>query len=248
MDITCNARVRISTIFIFWNTYSFSVVGLLVDLCVYVCFYEWGLKPRPCAFSALSQPLRGNPAPSPLFLVLCKTYGGLCSLHCALGSPIWLTVLGNVFLRPSIHSLFTPFCIWVTTVVLSIPLKPLMASRMPKIMGAFPSICGFFYSTSIYVAVNGQILPQWLLLISRLLVAWMSGPLSTKRCTSVSLLLMALGADTPLLQTFCLRIQDVLHSLLQIAPFSPCLFLLSKWLNRAPKSSAVFFCPFVLVL
>lgn len=214
-----------------------------------ICVFLWmGTKTKALCILSIVSAIEGEPGPKSSFLVLCKTYRGLCSLHCALGSPIWLTVLGNVFLRPSIHSLFIPFCIWVTTVVLYIPLKPLMASRMPKIMGAFPSICGFFYSTSIYVTVNGQILPQWLLLISRLLVAWMSGPLSTKRCTSVSLLLMALGADTPLLQTFCLRIQDVLHSLLQIAPFSPCLFLLPKWLNRAPKSSAVFFCPFVLVL
>lgn len=67
MDITCNDRIRVSTLFIFLSPYNILIVGLLIVLCVYVCFYKWGLKPRPCAFSALTQPLRGTPAQSLFF-------------------------------------------------------------------------------------------------------------------------------------------------------------------------------------
>lgn len=55
-----------------------------------------------------------------------------------------------------------------------------------------------------------------------------------------SLLLMALGAAVPPLETFCLHIQDVLHSLLQIAQFSPCLVLLFKGLSSVTEGITVF--------
>lgn len=139
--ITCNDRIRVSTIFTFLNPYNFLIVGLLIVLCVYVCFYKWGLKPRPCAFSALTQTLRGTPDQSSFFWLFIKPMGiVLTSLY------IWLlmydcTLKHFPFVPSSI--LTSPFSEFESPLCFFLFLCHGWLRGMSQFMGAFPSVCAF---------------------------------------------------------------------------------------------------------
>lgn len=118
VDITCNDRIRVNTIFIFLSPYNILIVGLLIVLCVYVFLYS------PKSFFPLA---------------LYKTYGRYTDFMVHLVNHVWL-YSETLSLCPSIHSHFSFFWIWVTTVVLSVSLSHQWFHSMSQLMGAFPSV------------------------------------------------------------------------------------------------------------
>lgn len=202
----------------------FLIVGLLIALCVCVSFYKWGLKPRPCAFSALTQPLRGTPAQSPFFWLFIRPMGFVLTLL-----YIWLvmyecTLKHFPFVPPSI--LTSPFSEFESPLWFFL----FLCHRWLHGMSQFMAACAFLCPSSVSVTVNDQVLLQLLLLIKLLWLEWVhlfprSVAMIERHCLPSA---DATRDRLPLLEPFCPHIQDVLHSLLQIAQFSPRLFLLSK--------------------
>lgn len=148
-------------------------MGLLIALCVCVSFYKWGLKPRPCAFSALTQPLRGTPAQSPFFWLFIRPMGFVLTLL-----YIWLvmydcTLKHFPFVPPSI--LTSPFSEFESPLWFFL----FLCHRWLHGMSQFMAACAFLCPSSVSVTVNDQVLLQLLLLI-KLLVTWMSTPVSKK--------------------------------------------------------------------
>lgn len=138
-------------------------MGLLIAVCVCVSFYKWGLKPRPCAFSGLTQPLRGTPAQSPFFWLFIRPMGFLLTLL-----YIWLVVydctLNHIpFVPPSV--LTSPFSEFEPPLWFFLFVCHRWLHGMSQFMAAFPSACAFVYPSSVSVTVNDQVLLQLLLLI-----------------------------------------------------------------------------------
>lgn len=215
------------------------------------------MKTKALLILSIVSTIEGDPSPKSSFSGSLSNLWELYPLQCAFLRPVWL-YFETFCLCPSIHSLLSHFWILVTNVVLSVSLKSMTAPHMPQIMGIFLSVPGFYYSSSICVTVNDQTLLQSLLLISRLLAAWMSVPLSKKYCNDRAPLSPFCwwhwGHTCLSWRPFCLPIRDGLHSLLQIAQFSHVFFFFFfcstnyKWLSSVPESSAMFFCSFVLFL